>query len=210
MENTKLNINQTLSAIQRELNAPKNLKNNFGGFTYRNVESIYEALKPYLAKYEVSVFITDSIEQVADRVYIKATASIINNAGDCIAVSAYAREALTKKGMDEAQITGSASSYARKYALGGLFLLDDNKDIDSQDNNQGEPKIQQSKAQSTPASKVADILKGAGLGMADIKAFMQAKGVTSADTEALNELLADPKSLIAEAGAFMASSVELG
>lgn len=203
-----LNINQTLSAIQRELNAPKNLKNNFGGFTYRNVESIYEALKPMLDKYEVSVFLTDSVELIGDRFYIKATASIINNAGDCIAVSAYAREAVSKKGMDEAQITGSASSYARKYALGGLFLLDDNKDIDSQDHSA--PSVNQSKAQSTPASEVANILKGAGLNMGEIKAFMEAKGITSKDTQALEAMLSDTKALINEAGAFMASSNPLG
>lgn len=135
-----MTLREKLMHIQEELKAPKNLRNNFGGYNYRNAESILEALKPLLAKYGATVTITDTIEEIGGRIYVKATASIwdierkdvanINNIP--IGVEAYAREAETKKGMDEAQITGATSSYARKYALNGLFLLDDTEDVDSE------------------------------------------------------------------------------
>lgn len=124
---------EKLCHIQQELKAPKNLKNTFGKYNYRNAEGILEALKPYLGKYKVMVTLSDSIEEVGGRVYVKATASIhdTENDGSTLFVTAYAREAMDKKGMDDSQITGTASSYARKYALNGLFLLDDTKDADS-------------------------------------------------------------------------------
>ena len=126
-----------LSKIQNAVKVAKNLHNQFGNFNYRNVESIYESAKPILAELECSLVVSDEVVLIGDRFYIKATATIKNSSGDIIGeASAFAREALDKKGMDSAQITGSASSYARKYALGGLLLLDDNKDIDSQDNSQ--------------------------------------------------------------------------
>lgn len=135
-----MTLREKLMHIQEELKAPKNLRNNFGGYNYRNAESILEALKPLLAKYGATVTITDTIEEIGGRIYVKATASIwdierkdvanINNIP--IGVEAFAREAETKKGMDEAQITGATSSYARKYALNGLFLLDDTEDVDSE------------------------------------------------------------------------------
>ena len=124
--------------IQAELKAPKNLKNTFGGYNYRNAESILEALKPLLVKYKATVTITDTIEAIGDRIYVMAIASIFNaektEAEDYpISTTAYAREADSKKGMDDAQVTGATSSYARKYALNGLFLLDDTKDVDSEE-----------------------------------------------------------------------------
>jgi len=118
----------TLSEIQKKLKAPKSQYNSFGSYNYRNCEDILEALKPLLNDDDI-FYITDSIEQVGDRYYIKATATFNN-----ITVSSYARESLDKKGMDSAQITGATSSYARKYALNGLFAIDDTKDADSQDN----------------------------------------------------------------------------
>ena len=125
-----------LSKIQNAVKVTKNLHNQFGNFNYRNVESIYESVKPILAELECSLVVSDEVVLIGDRFYIKATATIKDNTGAIIGeASAFAREALDKKGMDGAQITGSASSYARKYALGGLLLLDDNKDIDSQDNS---------------------------------------------------------------------------
>ena len=132
-DNKNLTLHEKLMHIQHELKAPKNLRNNFGGYNYRNAESILEALKPLLDKYGATVTITDMIVQVGDRTYVNSTATIYDMDGDAkISVEAYAREAETKKGMDDAQVTGATSSYARKYALNGLFLLDDTEDVDSE------------------------------------------------------------------------------
>lgn len=120
-----------LIIIQTRLNAPKNQRNKFGGFNYRSAEDILESLKPLLKETECFLNITDSIELVGDRYYIKATATITNKEGVQVSSSAFAREELTKKGMDASQITGSTSSYARKYALNGLFAIDDNRDADT-------------------------------------------------------------------------------
>lgn len=120
---------QKLARVQSKLKAPKDLKNNFGGYNYRNVEAIYEAVKPLLLEEGLVLSITDEVVEMSDRIYIKATATVTDGFGT-ISATGYAREAGMKKGMDEAQVTGSCSSYARKYALGGLFLIDDNKDID--------------------------------------------------------------------------------
>lgn len=117
--------------IQTELKAPKNQRNLFGKYNYRSCEDILEAVKPLLKKHECTLFITDCMELVGERYYIKATVSITNKEGIGIETQAYAREEETKKGMDASQITGSASSYARKYALNGLFCIDDTKDADA-------------------------------------------------------------------------------
>jgi hypothetical protein len=122
-----------LVKIQAELKAPKNQMNAFGKYKYRSAEDIIEAVKPILFKNNCALLISDEIVQVADRVYVKATAMLIdeNNEELPIKVYGWAREEEVKKGMDAAQITGSASSYARKYALNGLFAIDDTKDADS-------------------------------------------------------------------------------
>lgn len=124
---------KSLALLQEKVKATKSLHNSYANFNYRNVESIYEAAKPLLRELGLTLILSDEIVLIGDRFYIKATATL-SNGKDSISTSAYARESLDKKGMDSAQITGSCSSYARKYALGGLLLLDDNKDIDSQDN----------------------------------------------------------------------------
>lgn len=123
-----------LSEIQQKLKAPKNQRNNFGNYNYRNCEDILEALKPLLG--DSIVTISDDIVQVGDRFYVKATATFtsFDKNGEKHEVTAFARESLDKKGMDVAQITGAASSYARKYALNGLFLIDDTKDADTEEN----------------------------------------------------------------------------
>lgn len=109
--------------------------NKFGGYNYRSCESILEAVKPLLAKNDLALTLTDEMVQVGDRIYVKATASVFpaeDNAGEvCVSVDAFAREEEAKKGMDSSQVTGAASSYARKYALNGLFCIDDNKDSDA-------------------------------------------------------------------------------
>lgn len=125
-----------LNEIQVRLNAPKNQYNNFGKYKYRSVEDILTGLKPLLKEFKASVTLDDKIILVGDRYYVEATATLYNEEMKTVAKnSAYAREELTKKGMDSSQITGTASSYARKYALNGLFAIDDTKDADSMDNS---------------------------------------------------------------------------
>lgn len=129
-----------LMMIQSELKAPKNQRNNFGKYNYRNCEDILNALKPHLMKYKCVVLLTDDLVLVGDRFYIKATAKLVDaESNNTISVNAYAREEETKKGMDSSQITGSASSYARKYALNGLFAIDDTKDSDFTNNGKEPP-----------------------------------------------------------------------
>lgn len=118
-----------LLAIQTELKAPKGQFNSFGNYKYRSCEDILEAVKPLLAKHNCVLTITDSIKNVGDRYYIEAKAVLSSESGTILVVG-IARESLSKKGMDESQITGTASSYARKYALNGLFCIDDAKDSD--------------------------------------------------------------------------------
>lgn len=127
-----MGLKEKLMNIQVELKAPKNLYNNFGKYAYRNAEGICNAVKPFLRDQNVMLTLSDSLEAVGDRIYVKATATLIDcEGGEAFEVSAYAREPESKKGMDDSQITGTASSYARKYALNGLFLLDDVKDADT-------------------------------------------------------------------------------
>lgn len=120
-----------LNTIQVKLNAPKNQYNSFGKYHYRNCEDILEAIKPLLKETECTLVISDDIILIGDRYYVKATATITNSKDESVSNTAWAREASDKKGMDEAQITGATSSYARKYALNGLFCIDDNKDTDA-------------------------------------------------------------------------------
>ena len=126
-----MSIYETLSNIQVELKAPKNLYNSFGRYKYRNAESILEAAKPLCAKHGCTLTVSDEVILIGSRYYIKATATVQDKDGNAASTTALAREDETKKGMDGAQITGTASSYARKYALNGLFCIDDTKDPDN-------------------------------------------------------------------------------
>lgn len=126
------NVYMKLVEVQSELKAPKNQFNKFGGYAYRNCEDILEALKPILNKVKAIVNISDEVVLVGERYYIKATAKFIDaETGEIVEASAMAREEENKKGMDASQLTGSTSSYARKYALNGLFAIDDTKDSDT-------------------------------------------------------------------------------
>lgn len=127
-----MNLQEKLLYIQAKVKAPKNLYNSFGKYSYRNAEGILEAVKPFLDEMKCTLTISDEIVAVGGRIYVKANATLWDTEKiDVMAVSAFAREAETKKGMDDSQVTGTASSYARKYALNGLFLLDDTKDPDT-------------------------------------------------------------------------------
>ena len=132
---TNLHISQKLAVIQQKLKAPKGQVNKFGGYKYRSCEDILEAVKPLLG--DCVLTISDDIREIGGRVYVEATARLTDGS-DVVEVKALAREAEVKKGMDESQITGAASSYARKYCLNGLFCIDDTKDADATNNHKDE------------------------------------------------------------------------
>ena len=127
-----MNVYEKLMTVQTKLRAPKGQYNSFGKYSYRSCEDILEALKPLLAEVGAIVNISDEVKLIGDRFYVEATAMFLDcETGDSVVARASAREDETKKGMDLAQVTGSVSSYARKYALNGLFAIDDNKDSDA-------------------------------------------------------------------------------
>lgn len=140
-----------LITIQSELKAPKSQFNRFGNYKYRKAEDILEAVKPLLKKECCTLTITDDIIQIGSRIYVKATATLKNSKGDTESTQGWAREEDTKKGMDASQITGASSSYARKYALNGLFAIDDNADSDT--TNVGDTKEAAQSATATPAQQ---------------------------------------------------------
>ena len=144
-----------LIAIQSELKAPKSQFNKFGGYKYRKAEDILEAVKPLLAKQKCTLTITDDIVMVGNRIYVKATATIKNEKGEFETTNGWAREEETKKGMDGSQITGASSSYARKYALTGLFAIDDNADSDTTNDGQHQQAQQQTQTQQPSAQQTA-------------------------------------------------------
>jgi len=159
-----VSIYEKLSAIQTRIKAPKKLHNDYGNYYYRNAEGILEALKPYLAEYGLYLTIKDDIVQIGDRYYVKAIVKICDCAsesGECIEATALAREDETKKGMDGAQITGAASSYARKYALNALLLLDDTKDADTNEYHKINEKKEE-KPEEDPKDILKDLWKKAG------------------------------------------------
>jgi len=126
-----MNISEQLLEVQSELKVPKGQRNTFGNYNYRSCEDVLEAAKPLLKKNGLTLVLDDKMEQIGTRTYVQATATLTNTESQTIFNHGYARESETKKGMDDSQITGAASSYARKYALNGLFLIDDTKDADT-------------------------------------------------------------------------------
>ena len=127
-------LNQRVGDIQHKLKAPKGQYNSFGKYNYRSGEDILEGVKPLLKEHNLALLIDDEIVQIGERYYVKATAKITDGR-EIVSATAYAREPDTKKGMDESQITGATSSYARKYALNALLCIDDTKDADTMDNS---------------------------------------------------------------------------
>lgn len=188
-------IYQKLNIVQSKMKAPKNLFNSFGKYKYRNAESILEAFKPYGKELGLVLMLNDSVEQIGDRVYIKATATLIDIEDNSrTEVSAYAREPMSKKGLDDSQLSGATSSYARKYCLNGLFLLDDTKDSDTDEyRNQAE---NQYKAQNKP-SKLTDVqvqslinvVTKKGLDLDDLIAKVGLDDVSELTAESYNEIV---------------------
>jgi hypothetical protein len=156
------NIRQKLQGIQSSLKAPKGQTNKFGGYKYRSAEDILEAVKPLLAEWQCVLTVQDEVVEIGGRVYVKATARISDTEHDnSVETTAFAREAEVKKGMDDAQITGSASSYARKYALNGLLCIDDTKDPDAtNDHGKSQPKAVAKSKTPTKAVQKTDAFDG--------------------------------------------------
>ena len=144
-----------LVKIQSELKAAKNQRNNFGKYNYRSCEDILESVKPLLKEAELHLIVTDKIVLIGERYYVEATATLHGD-GEPITSTAYAREAENKKGMDSAQVTGATSSYARKYALNGLFAIDDSKDADTM-----KPEVDEPEAPKKPVQPVKKTLNEA-------------------------------------------------
>lgn len=152
MEKKEENFLKRLNNVQMELKAPKGQTNKFGGYKYRSCEDILEAVKPLLQKNELTLLLNDRIENIGNRFYVQATATIYDNLSDkTISTTAYARESDEKRGMDSSQITGASSSYARKYALNGLFNIDDTKDSDTNE--------YQNQSNKAPTSQKAKVVK---------------------------------------------------
>ena len=153
-----MNVYKKLLAVQSKIKCNKNQKNSFGNYNYRSCEDILEAVKPHLVEVKATIMLSDTIELVGDWHYVRATATFVDlETGNSIGVSAYAREEFVSgKKMDYPQFTGSSSSYARKYALNGMLLLDDSKDPDSdayQETAQNEPKKEEPKPQTKQLTK---------------------------------------------------------
>lgn len=158
---------EALKLIQQELKAPKGQYNSFGKYHYRSCEDIVESVKPLLAKHGVQLTLSDDIVMIGSRIYVKATATLSDEKGATETATAFAREPEQKKGMDESQITGTASSYARKYALNGLFLIDDTKDPDTDEyrNQQNSAPIPAAAAKisKAQADEIISLAQGAGV-----------------------------------------------
>lgn len=181
-----MTFKEKLSCIQQEMKAPKNLRNTFGNYNYRNAESILEAFKPFESKYKVGLTLTDKVEIIGDRIYITAGARLFDCESDeDVTVLASAREAAEKKGMDAAQVTGATSSYARKYALNGLFLLDDTKDPDtdeyqkeSQSRSEGKKASAKGKAQQAQPEQAEEVVSDKDIAV--LRETFKSKGIDEA------------------------------
>lgn len=187
-------IYERLREIQQKLKAPKNQFNSFGKYHYRSCEDILEAVKPLLS--DTALYIHDDVVTVGERYYVRANV-VFTNGKDTITATAYAREELDKKGMDGSQITGTASSYARKYALNGLFLIDDTKDADTNENKKQTEQAPPLKGPvpntepdvpdfSPPKAEPIQAIQKKTLG-----GLMKAKGLTDADQKSFFEFTMD-------------------
>ena len=176
-----MNVYEKLMNVQAKLKAPKNQYNSFGKYKYRSCEDILEGLKPLLMENKAILNLSDEVVEISERFYIKATATFIDiEKGEKIETTALAREDLTKKGMDLAQVTGSVSSYARKYALNGMFCIDDTKDPDTTDNRKSSPTKSNAPTTKQELSekqikRLYALAKNAGYSVEDIKVHIKKK-----------------------------------
>lgn len=190
------NIYQKLMAVQGALKVPKDKPNTFGNYKYRSAEGILEAVKPLLQQEELAISLVDSIEVFGDRTYLKATVAVIDvHTGEKIETVAYARETAQKRGMDEAQVTGATSSYARKYALNGLFAIDDAKDFDTdewrnecdnrskKDDEQRRVEVAEKNEKTKASHELAEKAKTLGVSNETMKAIVQQKYKAERSTE---------------------------
>lgn len=177
-----MNIYEKLSNIQNELKAPKGQYNKFGGYKYRSCEDILEAVKPICKKYNTVLVLSDTLVNIGERYYIQATAKLTDiekpteMEDTCISNTAYAREEESKKGMDGSQITGTASSYARKYALNGLFNIDDTKDADTDEFTKQTQGNDENKISKDQVNTLYDIIKNRGVENDEVLATLKEKG----------------------------------
>lgn len=181
-----MNIYEKLLNVQNKLKAPKSQFNKFGGYNFRNCEDILEAAKPICKEFNALVWLTDAIINVGERYYVQATATFVDvESGDKLQAVAYAREEESKKGMDGSQVTGASSSYARKYALNGLFDIDDTKDSDTtnthnkETNNATPDDTPKQTKQPTPRERLIARLKEKGI---DANEYAKEKGLSNKTT----------------------------
>jgi len=196
---SELNIYQRLSNIQNELVVTKNQRNTFGNYNFRSAEDILEAVKPICKKHETVLILSDNIILVGERNYVEATATLHDLSCGAISVTASAREALIQKGMQDAQITGSSSSYARKYALGGLFNLDDNKDPDATNKHdkgdKDEPKGNSgAKITLHQTEQIQNFIKEGKVNSDKMKSFFNVKNVEGLNYKQAEEVIASGNS----------------
>lgn len=179
-----MTIYQKLADIQANMKCPKNLYNSFGKYNYRNAESILEAFKPYGAKANLLLLLTDDIKQVGDRIYVMAEAKMIDLESETsVSTYGFAREAEEQKGMDAAQITGCASSYARKYALNAMFLIDDTKDPDTDEHRtEAENRSKQTQKRTQPQQPQASV-KGRRLNKQELEQFTKDINIAGASIQ---------------------------
>ncbi len=154
------NLHEKLQHIQASLKAPKGQRNKFGNYNYRSLEDIIEAVKPLLAELGAYILLSDQIVQIGERYYVQARAVLSDGVNE-IVVTAYAREPLSRKGMDESQITGAASSYARKYAMNGLLAIDDTRDADATNKHEEKEDKKSTPTKVTPQGKAKEIIEQA-------------------------------------------------
>ena len=183
-------VQSVLSDIQSKINVPKNQHNKFGGYNYRSLEDILMALKPLLATHGAAVTTQDELVLVGERYYVKATATLTWGA-ESVSCTGYAREAEERKGMDASQVTGSTSSYARKYAMNGLFAIDDCKDADATnapDKGNGKPRAT-SVLSGDQAQQIKDIIKNKGVDEAKFLEYIGASAVDQIPTKDFNRAI---------------------
>lgn len=189
-----------MADIQGKLKAPKGQENKFGGYKYRSCEDIVEAVKPLLIEHGAHLRISDEVVQLGERYYVKATASVRVGAEIIEEVSGFARECLDRKGMDESQITGATSSYARKYALNGLFAIDDTKDADTMDNTEPQHRFAKGEKEKYVAGIKDAVFNGDELGLRELWDELEKEGqlkiwseFSSSERSAIKKLLEETK-----------------